>query len=296
MTLATLLVVAISGIPSPSVYWSSSPTYGNETLLVAGAGFDSSGTSVEICQGKDYEDSHTWMGIVGTYVKITTPGSEAGTTSGSGSVVYVEINVPDIWWATSGNPGEMVPGTFQLDRNHPSWINATVVQGDTVRVFGRSLHWDADASETSTKCTSGTTLSYYSPGPTDAKEGAATAATTANPSTELTAGGVTVTTSAANCYEASFPTARIPAGTYTEAVLTTRWGKTSFGLTVLPARPKPAAAPAIINVQADFQGDLLKALAYATSLPTSQRKVLELGSTIYTLTTGTSLPVNTTVK
>lgn len=187
-------------------------------------------------------------------------------------------------------------GTFQLDRNHPSWINATVVQGDTVRVFGRSLHWDADASETSTKCTSGTTLSYYSPGPTDAKEGAATAATTANPSTELTAGGVTVTTSAANCYEASFPTARIPAGTYTEAVLTTRWGKTSFGLTVLPARPKPAAAPAIINVQADFQGDLLKALAYATSLPTSQRKVLELGSTIYTLTTGTSVPVNTTVK
>lgn len=139
MTLATLLVVAISGIPSPSVYWSSSPTYGNETLLVAGAGFDSSGTSVEICQGKDYEDSHTWMGIVGStgcvaspaavweqsvqvllpplltapaYVKITTPGSEAGTTSGSGSVVYVEINVPDIWWATSGNPGEMVPGNI----------------------------------------------------------------------------------------------------------------------------------------------------------------------------------------
>lgn len=73
MTLATLLVVAISGIPSPSVYWSSSPTYGNETLLVAGAGFDSSGTSVEICQGKDYEDSHTWMGIVGSTGCVASP-------------------------------------------------------------------------------------------------------------------------------------------------------------------------------------------------------------------------------
>ena len=63
-----------------------------------------------------------------------------------------------------------------------------------------------------------------------------------------------------------------------------------------PKAAEPPTPPASINVQADFNGNLLAALHHAGSLPPSQRKIVHLGTAVYTLNTGISIPPNTTMQ
>jgi hypothetical protein len=108
---------------------------------------------------------------------------------------------------------------------------------------------------------------------------------------ESTAGEVT--SNAATCYEASFPTNGLTPGLHS-AVVMTPWGTSqAFGLTVL-ARVAPAPATRI-DVQKDYDGDIHKALAAAAALPTETRKVVMLGSATYQLTSGVTVPPTTTL-
>lgn len=148
LKLLWVCVVSSNGVP-PAVYWLSSPTYANETLLIAGAGF--AGSIVQICtHGEaclsagtrsgvwlDAPDARVWEQSVQVVLPSPLP-APSFISIDSGSEI-VQINRPDVWWVTTGRPSTLPSGTFQLDKNHPSWMNATVTRGDTVRVFGRSL-------------------------------------------------------------------------------------------------------------------------------------------------------------
>ena len=137
--------------PPPAVYWMSSPTLSNETLVVAGAGL--AGATVDLCAdaecARQIPTPHspaTWdqsLQLVlplsltpPTFIRIRGDNNSGGPT--------LPLNAPDVWWAAPGSPGTTPgDGGRQLDRRHPSWVNASVVAGDRLRVFGRSLGWDA---------------------------------------------------------------------------------------------------------------------------------------------------------
>ena len=105
-------------------------------------------------------------------------------------------------------------------------------------------------------------------------------------------GGASVTAAGANCFEATFSSKGLPVGTHV-ATVSTEWGAAAFGLTILPARP--AVTQRHIEVSG-FDGDLLKALAHASSLPSSEVKVVSMDATVYKLNMGLILPPNTTLQ
>jgi len=308
-----------TGSPTPSVYWLSSPTLANETLMVAGAGL--AGATALLCtdplcasplSGTSFE-AVTWEQSLQlvlplllpppVYLRITGPAAVASVTdngrlnhsrstsiikatksSGNGffaavtaaaaAALTIPVNAPDVWWVQNGLPGSMRNGSAQVDAAHPSWINTTITAGEPLRVFGRSLAWDLGNKH----CLS------------------AAGAPGAVVSTKLfIAGTFIASASTANCYEATFQTTQgLPVGVHI-AFVSTAWGEAHFGLTVLPPPSAPALPPVMLNVQAEFAGDLLKALAHAAAVPAAQHKTVVLGTASYYLRTGIMVPPNTTV-
>lgn len=111
-------------------------------------------------------------------------------------------------------------------------------------------------------------------------------------STTLSVGSADVASTAANCFEATFPTDGFSAGVHI-ATVSTPWGTADFGLTVLPVIAPPT--PTQIDVKRDYAGDLRRALAYAGTLPAATAKIVELGEGVYSLSNGIAVPANTTV-
>ena len=144
---AAAVGVAAAGAPlPPSIYWLSSPTLGNETLVVAGAGLD--GATATLCSSANctgainlaHPAAVAWEQSVQlvlpaniqppVFLRVTAKAS-AGQGQGQGQgqgppSATVAINAPELWWATSGRPAAMANGSWQVDARHPSWINASV--------------------------------------------------------------------------------------------------------------------------------------------------------------------------
>jgi hypothetical protein len=265
---------ATAAAPAPAVYWLSSPTLENETLMVAGAGL--AGATVELCSDPacteqiDTDGSAvTWEQSVQlvlpaisapTYIKLTTgaasDSARPATSAAAAAATILPINAPEIWWAISGEVGTMRNGSIQTDGQHPSWVNTSVTAGESVRIFGRSLAWETNGQQL--QCISG------------AQRPAAVGTTTL-----AVASGTPVSASSASCYEATFSTQNFAPGVH-QATVATPWGETSFGLTVYPAPPQPPPPPTRIDVTKDFGGDLHKALAHAATLPASTAKLVAL--------------------
>jgi hypothetical protein len=297
MWLCLLLRVATPAADASSgnaatVYWTSSPTHGNETLMVAGAGLD--GVVTQLCSDRDCANiihappATTWKQSIQlvlpptisppAYLKIAPSNSTVSTAA-----TIVEINRPDVWWATSNSPARMPNTSLQVDPKHPSWINCTVQSGDAVRVFGRSLAWTAG-----NVCVGGvskpvpvasTTLSLT------LVAGTTKTTTSDDPDQNQLNNNLVIEAIAANCFEATFPTSIFPPGNYM-ATLSTPWASSAaFGLTVVTAVGGSGGggdggggvASVTIDVTKDFGGDISKALAHAAALPISTRKVVELG-------------------
>ena len=264
-----------AGKGPPIAYWMSNPTLANETLLIAGAGM--AGATVELCSDLGCNTKLASPAPAATWdqsVQLVLPNAVRAPTfvkvSAGSEAFTMPINAPEIWWAISGQPGVSVNGSLQVNELHPSWVNATIHIGETVRVFGRSLAWDSMGT-----CISGREVPV------------------AVSTTKLDVpGGASVTASGANCFEATFSSDGLPVGTHL-ATVSTEWGAAAFGLTILPARP--AVTQRNIEVSG-FGGDLLKALAYASSLPNSEVKVILMDAAVYKLSTGLSLPPNATLQ
>jgi hypothetical protein len=260
----------------PSVYWASSPTLVNETLLLAGAGLD--GAHVRLCKDAQCTaviDAAPAIEAWAESLKMTIP--QCGPPCyvelrASGGVSVVSLNAPDIWWAMTGSPAT---ASSQLPRKPlGAALRAAVQIGDTVRIFGRSLAWSFDSSS----CLS-----------------AATRRAVAGTKLVLTPGGASVAAVMANCYEATFSSSNLSSGQYT-AVLTTAWGPSEpFELTLTP---KPVVTPVRLEVIPDFQGNLSSALFRAAELVKGDPAALVnimLGAREYTIATTVELPERTSL-
>jgi hypothetical protein len=249
---------------APSIYWTSTPTLVNETLLISGAGLDHA--QVSLCSGHgegggdgkcvalSESDVSVWAHsiklVLPTWcappcsVEIKAPGVQT---------VTVAANRPDVWWGASDWP---------LGPDSPIGPSVTPVlsAGGTLRVFGRALAWTEDGTCVSSAAQLGpvstTTLTL-----TDAV-GMATAA---------------VPSTAASCYEATF---ELPVGMTgdLQAVLTTPWGaSTPFRVTVTATPPAPAPVPpTVIDPVKDCGGDLALAMRRA-ALCVQHGAIVKLG-------------------
>eukprot|EP00756_Hemistasia_phaeocysticola_P053707 Hpha_TRINITY_DN29665_c0_g1::TRINITY_DN29665_c0_g1_i1::g.165290::m.165290 len=250
MTCASILVVPLLLVTvvqsAPVVYWSSAPVRFNDTLLVAGAGFD--GAKVAWCPNStgschDAGDAAvTWEQSAQIVVpEGCVPPCRVTLTTDAGTADVV-VNQPEIWWAIRSNPsgGPLSSVVPQLTRS------VTVSPGQSFRVFGRALGWADD----------GSCISAATPLPA--------------PRTKLVLpeqkplGALSAT-----CYEATFDVSELLpwiSGTW-NATLQTEWGSSEkFELTILPPAPAPAPPPpVIINVDSDCHGDVAAALARAAA-------------------------------
>ena len=171
------VLAAVRAAP-PSVYWQSSPVLANETLLIAGAGLE--GASARLCHNgvvcSDVQAA-TWAQSVQVVLPTSCgPPCTINLTTEAGSAV-VTVNQPEVWWAMRAGPAAepLSPPAPDLTRA------ATIIFGQTLRVFGRALAW-LNASA----CTPAS-------------------APMAAPSTKLLLAGRELGSAvAASCYEASF--------------------------------------------------------------------------------------------
>ena len=111
-TCAALAVALSAGayrIPQPEIYYVTTPTLPNETLLVAGAGLNTS-TSVRLCRdGKCLDPLDATPTIWYGSIQITLPEGCGPpcflqVDSDSGNLAPIAINAPDVWFVTSGSP------------------------------------------------------------------------------------------------------------------------------------------------------------------------------------------------
>ena len=143
------------------MYWLSSPTQLNETLLLAGAGFENL-KSAQLCSGVDDQKTAVQqqplsctdlpgsaLEIWQHSLKVVLPASGCSTppcrlhlsSHGGGSggaaapTTTVEINAPDVWWALTSAPAGAEVGNRTRLSNSP--LVATVLAGAELRVFGR---------------------------------------------------------------------------------------------------------------------------------------------------------------
>ena len=103
------LAAGASQIPRPEIYYVTAPTLPNETLLVAGAGLNTS-TSVRLCRDPKCLDP---LSVTPTVwyrsIQITLPAGCGPpcflqVDSDSGNLAPIALNAPDVWFATSGSP------------------------------------------------------------------------------------------------------------------------------------------------------------------------------------------------
>ncbi len=132
--------------PHLSVYYSTTPVLPNETLMLAGAGLD--GVDAKLCTDERCLTPLSAPLEVTSWnksVKVVMPPSGCGPPcfiqlkERSGHIATVVVNRPDVWWVTTGSPGR--PAASKSSKRMVGQMKATVVVGDAVRVFGRSLGW-----------------------------------------------------------------------------------------------------------------------------------------------------------
>ena len=253
---------------SPAVYWASSPTLANQTLLLAGAGMRDA--AVRLCRDESCTvpaTNHppgswnvtTWdhslqlllPGDCGPpcFVEIKpSPATSTGTATAAATML--QVNRPDVWWTLSAAPATSAgawplppPRAAVADALSNIPLRVTVQQGGGLRAFGRSLAWSADV----TLCLSAS----VPPGPV--------------PSTRLLLGpGLPeITAVSANCYEATFDLGdNVAAQHYPEAVIRTHWGDSdTIDLTV--GQGPSATTPLQVDVLGQFGGNLSAAIRYA---------------------------------
>ena len=261
----------MAGSPSPVVYWDSSPTFGKQTLLLAGAGMrdavvrlcrDESCTIPGSKQPPGSWNVTTWdhslqlllPGDCGPpcFVEIKPSPSTSTSTPAAAAATTHQVNRPDVWWTLPAAPATSA-GAWPLPPQRAAVADAlsnvplrvTVQQGGGLRAFGRSLAWRRDV----TACLAASAP----PGPV--------------PSTRLLLGpGLPeIPAVSANCYEATFDLGdgvSVAAQRYPGAVVRTRWGDSDpIDLTV-GQRPSPAA-PHPVDVLDQFGGNLSAAVRYA---------------------------------
>ena len=111
--LATVVLatcMGVLGLPRPEVYYITSPTLSNETLMVAGAGLNTS-TSVRLC--RDSACLHPVDAkpkVWDRSIQITLPATGCGppcflhVESPPGNLEPIAFNAPDVWFVTPGSP------------------------------------------------------------------------------------------------------------------------------------------------------------------------------------------------
>lgn len=265
-------VAGFAGL-QPSVYWTSNPVLPNETLLVAGMGFDLlQRSSIRLCL--DAACTKT----------LPTPAFDAWNQSlkmvipaGCGPPCILQLgnetvalNAPDVWWLHAGSPAVGPQRSKWELANAPTM--ATVHAGDSIRVFGRSLGWD----------TAGSCIS---------------AALAPQPGTKtklVLDGSTTLPAVAAGCYEATFDSTGVVPGSYAGATLTTEWGDSAkLSVTIVASSATPSMHQIDVN-----GGDLLSAIAQAAALVTADphlRVTLQLGAHKYSLKDQLFLPSRTSL-
>jgi hypothetical protein len=306
---ATLLPLWTASVatppPPPAVYWTSNPTLPNETLVVAGAFAED--RQARLCTTRDCSSGSVvpTPPLTGTWthsVKVILPAAGCGPPcylhvdgGGGGSMTaaapaaagattsVVEVNAPDLWWALSGSPasgGTQSRGTLS---NLP--LRVVVQQGDTLRLFGRSLAWSADH----TRCVS----AADPPGPVATTSLQLTPTDSSSPVPSLWA----------TCYEATFNTAGMSVGHHPKAALTTRWGTSQpLDLTIVAA--PPPAPPHQVVVNPGGGGGSSSAQALATAMENAAQYVathagalveVQLGRHTYKLSESLIMPERTTL-
>ena len=173
----------------------------------------------------------------------------------------------------------------------------TVAAGDTIRVFGRSLGFDAASGECISAASTPTNHAW-----TRLQLSANTASNTnITDNTDNTFDAPTlIASTGATCYEASFPTGTIPPGRYPQASVLTRWGQSSstIDLTVVPSPQHTRSITRIEVSGPTFRGNLTAAVAAAAAAVATSPSMsaeLELGSSSYTLTAALVLPPRTSM-
>ena len=283
MVAMLLLLLHASPVMLPSIYWSSSPTLVNETLLLAGAGL--AGVVARFCNDSVCSSpigsggAGVWDRSLQAVMPACGPPCHIELSSAAG-LLRAPINPPDVWWAS-----EMHPSTLnfsQLTPHDPLLLGhlITLRAGEHLRVFGRSLAWDASQLCVGgpPRPNAGTTLALM---PAFVTEDAAS---------------VIMAASAAACYEATFALPpSLPSGEYI-GIVRTAWGD-SAPLSVHVSDRTATRAPLVLDVQAGFQGDLMAALAAAAAATSKGTAVqLVLGAHTYPLVTELHVPPNTTLR
>lgn len=291
--------------PPPSIYWVSSPTLANETVVIAGS-FPGKATTLALCTTPTCKagsristdwSATPWPHSVKVvlppdcgppcFLQLAGPGPGASATSQSelsSAGTVVAINAPDIWWALSGEPShtsaDSGPHSRDVLSNQP--LRAHVRLGDAVRVFGRSLAWSKDNAECLSAAKSpqpvATTQLYLSADEQGKPVGSALASTYAT------------------CYEATFATATLAPGNYPSAVLVTQWGVSrSINLTV-EAVPTPKVH--VIRVGPQQAGALPAAIAEASRYHSDEAHAMDqvnisMEAGLFKLIEAISLPART---
>jgi hypothetical protein len=281
---------AINALP-PSIYWTSTPTLANETLLISGAGLEDSkislchGSSTEVCTELHPTDVTVWNHSIkftlpagcGVPCRVSiskTAAVGAAQTTTTTSIVNVSVNSPDVWWAKAvGGAGKSYPESTGSSLG--PIINPVLCPGGTLRLFGRALAW----SDNNQRCIS----SADPPGPVST-----TKLTLTSENGKLIA---TVPAVSASCYESTFRIPEHVMSSVLEATVSTAWGTSlPFAITVSPP-PAPAPPPTVIKVIEDCRGDLYEAMRKAAA--SKGGTVVELGARAYALRRPLVIPNHT---
>ena len=128
----------------------------------------------------------------------------------AGVVASLAVNAPDVWWAMSGTPAAGSPPAPGLVA---AAVHATIIAGEPLRVFGRSLAWTTAAatpeySAAALRCANASLAPRYN---ADTVLVIAKALDARGVALVTPPAGEPVTTSlTASCYEATFDSGQFP--------------------------------------------------------------------------------------
>ena len=247
MLMATAIAATGSATGSagaPVHYWHSAPTLANETAVVAGAGF--AGQHVTIVAG-GASVPFTLLDATASTVKAVLPPACAGGAACQvciGGALCVAVNAPDVWWAGPADPTRSAPAS----QPPPAGVHVAVAADDVLRVFGRALAWAAGGCINATTPAAGAgAVRLYVSG-------------RAQP----------VQAAWATCYEAAFELAPLGLAPAVYSAWLSHAGGNSSALALTVLAPAATPAPAMVDVDHDFGGNVSAALAHAASLPAAR--------------------------
>lgn len=260
----------------PAIYWVSTPTLPNETVVIAGAGLQNATVKLTDGSGRPYKSQpafSTWERSVKFVLPLDCVPAQCNVElalQDGGTTTTVAVNRPDPWWWTGASAP--VHGQWGLDTKPRS--------GQWLRVFGRGLAWDTrgcvPADKVDRSGQSKLTLRSSSPA--------------------VSTSSITLSATNATCFEAWFELKGVSAGNWT-ASIDTLWGETPLGgggvgISISPALPTLPAH--VYDVDADFGGSITGALHAAAAGPAP--RTIRLNPRTYTLNTTIVVPHHTSVQ